>query len=418
MDQEASGEASQAPAAAPSDGAAPIEEAASPAEGAEAGEPEAASGPNRRVGTIAAVRGDDVFVEFSGGQEQGLCPRSQFEKAPRVGDHVEFFINGFDEQDQLLRLNLPGATTRADWQSLQEGMVVEALVTGLNTGGLELKVAGRRAFMPTSQVDVERIEDFNPLLQRKLRCKVTELNKRKRRVVLSRRAVVEEERDAERKKLIEQIQPGEIREGTVRRIEKFGAFVEIAPGVDGLAHISDLSWSRIGHPKEVVQVGQQVQVKVLKVREDDERISLGLKQAMPDPWNAAGSKYQEGQTVTGTVTRTTDFGAFVELEPGVEGLIHISQLSTKRVNRVTHVVKEGQEVTAMIRQIDPEKRRIGLSIRALEEPEEKPDQQKATREDFQRYVKQADEAKAGESLGALMEKFGDPNKSGPKGGIG
>ncbi|MDH3585055.1 MAG: S1 RNA-binding domain-containing protein, partial [Phycisphaerae bacterium] len=309
--------------------------AASPAPAAAAATSSGSRSNDRnRMGTIAAVRGDDVFIEL-GGKDQGVCPLAQFPKPPRVGDRMEFLVQALDEQDHLFQLVRPGSTTatKATWQTLQKGMVIDAMVTGMNTGGLELKVAGQRAFMPASQIDLQHVEDLTQFLNRKLTCKVVELDKRRRRVVLSRRAVLREEAEGKREELLREIEVGQVMEGTVRSLQKFGAFVDIG-GLDGLVHVSDISHQRVADPAAVLKQGQKVQVKVLKVAEDGKRISLGMKQAQPDPWETAGGKYVQGTNVTGKVVRTTDFGAFVELEPGIEGLIHISQLSDQRVEKV------------------------------------------------------------------------------------
>ena len=369
---------------------------------------------NTRIGTIAGVRGKEVLVEF-GAKLQGVCDTEQFEKVPRVGERVEFVIDGQIEPG-VMRLLVPGGAGKADWKTLQQGQIIEAVVSGMNTGGLELKVAGQRAFMPISQIELSRVEDLTPYLNKKLRCKVTELNRKRKRIVLSRRDILEEEEKANRQKLVETLQVGEMREGKVTRIAAFGAFVELLPGVDGLVHVSDMSWSRVNDPSEVVQVGTTVRVKVMKVSESGDRISLSIKEAGPDPWDTVAGQFAEGADVKGTVTRTTDFGAFVELSPGVEGLIHISQLSEQRVNRVEQVVKPGQEVTARITQVDPGKRRIGLSIRALTAKDDDQPRGKTSAEDLRRYVKGEKSAHAGESLGALLNKFGDDG--GLKGGIG
>lgn len=370
-------------------------------------------GPQARFGTIAGVRDNEVLVEL-GAKTQGVCALDQFKKTPRVGDRVEFVVDS-EMEDGLLRLLIPGGAGKADWKTLQQGQVIEAMVVGMNTGGLELKIGAHRGFMPVSQIELNRVEDLTPYLNKKLRCKVMELNRKRKRIVLSRRAIMEEEEAANRKQLVETLQVGEIRTGTVRRIAEFGAFVELLPGVDGLVHISDMAWSRIKDPKEVVSEGQSVQVKVLKVSESGERISLSIKDAGVDPWQDVEARYAEGMDVTGTVTRTTDFGAFVELSPGVEGLIHISQLSHDRINRVEQVVKTGDEVKARVTQVDPHKRRIGLSIRALTAVEQQPET--SSPDDLRKYVKSdMKAARAGESLGALLSKFGSGD--GPKGGIG
>ena len=210
---------------------------------------------------------------------------------------------------------------------------------------------------------------------------------------------------------MEELAPGQEREGTVRRIEQFGAFVELAPGVDGLLHISDISWSRLKHPSEAVQQDQVLRVQVLKVDKEAGRISLGLKQVKGDPWEAVEAKYAVGATVTGTVTRVAAFGAFVELEEGIEGLVHISQLSDQRVTRVESVVKIGDPLTVKVMDVDATRRRVGLSVTATRErSEEAPT---ASQEQMGRYVKSADKAHAMQSL---MDRFGD--SGGLKGGVG
>ena len=374
---------------------------------------------NTRVGTVVGVKGDDVFIDL-GAKDQGVCPVSLFgPKPPRVGEHIEFIVQSYDEADGLHKLVLPGSTVKADWATLAQGMIVEAMVTGMNTGGLELKIAGHRAFMPVSQIDTQRVEDLTPYLNHKLRCKVTELNKRKRRIVLSRRAVLQEEEAVNRESLLQEIEPGQVREGTVRSVQKFGAFVELAPGIDGLVHVSDMAWTRVEDPTTFVQPGQKVNVQVLKISEGGKRISLGMKQTQPDPWSEALGKFQVGMDVQGKVTRLADFGAFVELEPGVEGLVHISQLSHERVNRVEQVLKPGQEIKARIVQVEPEKKRIGLSIKALTAAEQESRVEKPSHDDMRRYVTREKKSYAGESLGALLSKFSDPNADkGRKGGIG
>ncbi|MBI1374793.1 MAG: S1 RNA-binding domain-containing protein [Phycisphaera sp.] len=368
---------------------------------------------NTRRGTIAGVRGDDVFVEL-GPKEQGVCPTTAFKgKVPRVGEHLDFIVETFLEDEQLFKLTLPGETSKAEWKNLQKGMVVEGMVIGMNTGGLEVKIAGKRAFMPMSQVDLNRIEDFAPFLNRKIKVKVLELDRKKKRLLVSRRAVLEEEAKEERKKLAATIQSDEVREGIVRRLEPFGAFVELVPGVDGLLHVSDLAHHRVNDPKDMLEIGQKVTVKVLKVQKGGQRISLGLKQLVESPWRTADQRYVVGETVRGTVTRAMEFGAFVQLEPGVEGLIHISQLSDKRVDRVEQAVRVGKEVEAKIMEVDPKRQRIGLSIKALLVPEEMARPEEASRDEIRQYTKSAKQAKAMESL---MSKFGGGD--GLKGGIG
>ncbi len=465
----------------------------------EAEAPETVGTRDLRKGRIIAIRGDDVFVDL-GGKDQGVVPVTQFDKPPKIGDMTEFLLDEYLEDEGLWRVSRQGAAEAVSWDRLEKGMIVEGRVTGMNTGGLELRIAGQRAFMPASQVDTQHIEDMTQFLNEKLRCQVVELNKRKKNVVVSRRAVLEEEAKRARVKLMEDLEEGQMREGTVRNLRPFGAFVDLG-GLDGLIHVSDLSYSRVKDPSEVVEVGQKVTVKVMKIDLENDRISLGLKQVKPDPWEAVQYKYPAGAEVTGTVTRTahfgafvevepgveglipisevswsrinrvedvlsegqsvrasvlsvepeknrltlsikqvagdpwrqadraytpgavvkgrvtraTGFGAFVELEPGIEGLIHISELAEGRVDRVESVVKVGEEIEVKVLDLDPDKRRISLSIRALTASDEEQNRGNASKDDVRKYLTDENEARARESL---MGKFGDPNKGGLKGGIG
>lgn len=368
--------------------------------------------PRTRSGQVVAIHGGNVMVEFSA-KEQGLCPVEQFgeDEPPQLGESLEFIVTG-EVEPGLLQLSRRGKVVKVNWDAVAPDMIVEATVTGHNKGGLELTIAHHAAFMPVSQIDTRRVEDLEPYVGTKLRCQVVELDKQKGRVILSRRNVLAVEQAQEKQRLLNELQPGEMLDGVVRRVEKFGAFVEIAPGVDGLVHVSDMSWQRIDDPKTVVQPGQPVRVQVLKVDPETERIALGLKQTMSDPWSAIETRYSVGATVIGRVTRTAAFGAFVELEPGVEGLIHIGQLSEKRVDRVESVVKANQSVTVKVTEVDPTRRRIGLSMKAVKATEtgEVP-----SADDLRRYLR--DESKPGQAraMESLMAKFGG---GGLKGGIG
>jgi small subunit ribosomal protein S1 len=361
---------------------------------------------------VRSIRDNQIIVEFNA-KEQGVCPLAQFEKAPRIGERHEFVVDGL-EPDGLLRLSRPGATAKADWNSLQQDMIVEAMVVGMNTGGLDLKIANQRAFMPVSQIEMHRVEDLTPYLNRKLRCQVVELNKRKRRIVLSRRAVLEVEAAEIRKKLLETLQPNQVVEGTIRSIQKFGAFVSLADGLDGLVHVSDLSWTHVDDPAQVVKIGQKVSVVILKI--DGERIGLGLKQTTPDPWDTVETQYPVGGVVAGKVTRVAEFGAFIEIAPAIEGMVHVSQISHDRIKSPSSVLAVGQDVQAKIIQVERNRRRISLSIKALtvKEGEAAPtvNSEKASRDDINKYLRKDEKSRAMESL---MAKFGS---GGLKGGIG
>ena len=233
-------------------------------------------------------------------------------------------------------------------------------MTGVNTGGLELKVGPLAAFMPASQVALHRIEDFTPLVGEVWTCAVLEVVPEKKKVLLSRRKVLERERDEARSAAMDRLVPGAKVTGTVTRIEAFGAFVDVG-GVEGLVHVSNLSRQRVEDPNDVVKAGQQVEVMVLELKEGGKKIGLGMKQLEPDPWDEARHKYPEGHVLTGQVTKLMDFGAFCELEPGLEGLVHVSQLANHRVNSPRDVVKVGEELTVRVVSVDPSARRISLS---------------------------------------------------------
>ncbi|MBX7165253.1 MAG: S1 RNA-binding domain-containing protein [Pirellulales bacterium] len=319
----------------------------------------------RLEGRIVAIHQDNVFVDL-GTQHQGLLQLKQFVEPPAVGDVVNVVVNRFDADEGLYQLNKTDAAISgvADWSHLSEGMTVEARVVGHNKGGLECEVGSIRAFMPASHASLYRVEDLSTMVGEKFAVLVTEVNPARRRLIVSRRAVLEHEKQSAREKLRAEIQPGQVRDGVVRSIMDFGAFIDLG-GVDGLAHVSQLSWQRVTHPSVVLQVGQQVRVRITKVSAETGKISLSLKDLIENPWTTASSKYVPQSKVTGTVSRIAEFGAFVQLEPGVEGLVHISELAHHRVFRVSDVVQEGQTVECQVLSVDPENQRISLSIRAL-----------------------------------------------------
>jgi len=327
------------------------------------------SGREHRTGRVVSVGPEDLFLEF-GPKELGVAARAQWpaEEAPTVGDSVEVVVDRFDAKEQIFVCSRPGAVQKADWELLEPGQIVEARVTGVNKGGLECEVAKHRAFMPASQVDVRRIEDLSPFVGEKVRCKVKKVDRSgSGNIVLSRRDVVAAEQKEAKKTLKERLEVGQEVEGTVVRIADFGAFVDIG-GVDGLVHVSDLSHERVDKVENVVKVGDTVRAKVLKLDWGRDRISLGMKQTEPDPWETAKEQVSAGDEISGRVTKAMDFGAFIEVAPGVEGLCHISELDWKRVPSVEAVVKPGQIVKAKVLDVDEDKKRISLSVKATKEP--------------------------------------------------
>jgi small subunit ribosomal protein S1 len=323
---------------------------------------------NTRVkGLVTEISNDRVFFKLNG-QFEGVATHHHFKVDPKVGDLLEVIVRGRNKEDGLYELSVPGAAVgAADWENITEGSVVDARVTGSNTGGLEVAVNSLKGFIPASQIDRARVEDFAQYINQKFPCVVVEVNPEKRRLVLSRRAILDRENEEKRKQLVTELEPGQLREGLVTRLMDFGAFVDLG-GVEGLIHVSKLAWTRVKHPKEVVKVGDKVRVKVEKIDNGANRISLSLRDTLEHPWTSVSDSFKVDDIVRGNVTRTTDFGAFVKLANGVEGLVHISELSYSRVARVTSVVKEGDSIEVKILSIDSETKKISLSHKACLAP--------------------------------------------------
>ncbi|MFT7638644.1 MAG: small subunit ribosomal protein S1 [Pirellulaceae bacterium] len=321
----------------------------------------------RYQAAVVRLHGDNVFFLIAGHSE-GVASMRLFDEPPEIGTAMEIIVRGMTEG--IYDVSIPGTTVAvADWDDVDEGVVVEATVTGANTGGLECTVNRLRGFIPASQVAMYRIEDFSDYIGKKLHCVVSEANPQRRNLVLSHRAVLEREREEGRQKLLTELEVGQVRDGIVRKLMDFGAFVDLG-GIDGLIHISKLSWDRINHPSEVLTEGQSVQVSVDRIDEETGKISLSYRNESEHPWTDVEAQFPVNSTIKGTVTRIANFGAFVKLAPGVEGLIHVSELAHHRVTRVSNVVKEGEEVTVVILSVDPEEQRMSLSIKAtLAKPE-------------------------------------------------
>jgi ribosomal protein S1 len=314
---------------------------------------------------VVKVHGDDIFLDLPN-QNQGIVSLRQFAEPPELGAMLDVLILRFNGEDGLYEVSLPEAAVEiGDWSQVTEGMIVEAHVTGHNKGGLEVEVSRIRGFIPVSQVAAFRVEQLEQYVGQKFPCVVTEANPDRRNLVLSRRAMIEREQAEAKKKLLEELAPGQVREGVVRTLREFGAFVDLG-GVDGLLHVSQISWDRIKHPSDVLAVGQKVRVKIEKIDPQTHKISLNLRDFSENPWTNVTTKYPVTSRVTGKVSKLTDFGAFVRLEPGVEGLIHISELAHGRVFRASDIVSEGQEVEVKVLSVDPEQQRISLSLKALQ----------------------------------------------------
>jgi small subunit ribosomal protein S1 len=333
------------------------------------------AGREYRTGTVVSVGPTDIFLEF-GPKELGVLPRLQFQddELPAAGSQLEVAIDRFETSENIFICSRPGAVVKAAWENLEIGQTVEGKVVGVNKGGLEIEIAGHKAFMPASQVSLDRIPDLSVMIGEKLTCQISQLDKRGRgNIVLSRRELLAQERAERSKKLKDQLAEGQTVEGIVRKIMPFGAFVDIG-GVDGLVHISDLTYDRVGFGEQAIakhiKEGQSVKAKILKLEWNDEdirksRISLGLKQLAGDPFQTAVKDIVEGAEVNGRVTRLADFGAFVELAAGVEGLVHVSEIAYRRINHPQDVLKVDEVVQCKVLKLDKETRRISLSIKAM-----------------------------------------------------
>ncbi|MFO0838537.1 MAG: S1 RNA-binding domain-containing protein [Phycisphaerae bacterium] len=320
----------------------------------------------RIPGRIVAIRGGDVFVDV-GGKAEAFVPLDEFDShhQPEIGQNFEFIMHGFDSESGLMRLSLREVRTGGELAHVKAGDVIEGRVTGLNIGGLELQIGALRGFLPKSQVELARVEDFGHYIGKRLECEVTEVDRRGKNLVLSRRRILEKQRAEARQQLVSQLEEGQTREGVVARLTDFGAFVDLG-GIEGLLHVSDLSYARVRAPADVLKVGDKVQVKILKIDLEKDRISLGMKQLAADPWDLAEANYRAGQQCDGKIVKLMDFGAFVELQPGIEGLIPVSEMSwTQRVRHPRDVVKEGDSVRVSILSVDNTQRRISLSLKAL-----------------------------------------------------
>lgn len=331
---------------------------------------EAPIDPGSRVmATVLAVGPDTAFVDL-GGRRQGAMKLAGLLDAgidlPAVGDVIEISVGSRNEEDNLYDVALANrAVAVEDWSQIQAGMVVEARVTAANKGGLECEVAGLRGFMPASLVSTWRIENLEEMVGQTLDSLVTEIVPEARRLVLSRRAVIEKQAADAKAKMLETLEPGVEFDGIVRSVREFGAFVDIGNGVEGLIHVSELSWDRVANAADVLKAGEKVRVVVKKIDHQTGKIGLSARDLIESPWKRAGDKYHVGATVKGVVSRIAQFGAFVKLEPGVEGLVHISELATRRIRSVSDVAREGQQVECRVIAVDPDEQRLSLSIKAL-----------------------------------------------------
>src|ERR671936_1001442 len=327
------------------------------------------------TGTVVRVDKDEILVDI-GYKSEGVIPVAELsirrsvnpDEEVALGDEIDALVLQKEDADGRLILSKKRARFEKAWKRIEaaaeSGEPVEGHVIEVVKGGLIIDL-GVRGFLPASLVDIRRVQDLEEYRDQVLLCKVIELNRSRNNVVLSRRAVLEEERKEARQQILDRLSPGVEVEGQISNIVDFGAFVDL-DGIDGLIHISELSWSHVNHPSEVLEIGQDVKVKVLDIDRERQRISLGLKQTQSDPWQQVLESYQQGDVVEGRVTKVVTFGAFVEILPGVEGLVHISELAQHHVENPREIVSQGQDVNVKIVEIDPDRRRLSLSLRRVE----------------------------------------------------
>src|SRR5213594_2741593 len=330
-------------------------------------------------GTVVRVDKDEVLVDI-GYKSEGVIPVSELSIRRSVnpadevslGDEIDALVLTKEDAEGRLILSKKRARFELAWKNIEQaaesGEPVVGKVIEVVKGGLILDL-GVRGFLPASLVDIRRVQDLDEFLGQVLRCKVIELNRSRNNVVLSRRAVLEDERKEQRQQILDRLNPGDVVDGQISNIVDFGAFVDL-DGMDGLIHISELSWSHVNHPSEVLEIGQDVKVKVLDIDRERQRISLGLKQTQTDPWQQVLDSYGEGDVVQGRVTKVVTFGAFVEILPGVEGLVHISELAQQHVENPREVVSQGDLVNVKIIEVDADRRRLSLSLKRIEEGEQ------------------------------------------------
>jgi len=324
--------------------------------------------PGINRGRVISIADDGVFVDL-GGKSQGFLPTDELdeEETIEVGAGIDVAILRYDTRDGLLILSRKTAEQQFLRKNLKEGSTVEARVTGSNKGGLELDIKGLKAFMPASQIDLVRVEDFDSLLNQCFVCEVIQVERGDKNIILSRRKVLEKDELERRENLWQELEVGQLRHGNVRSLTDYGAFIDLG-GMDGLLHISEMSWARIKHPKDILEVGQGIDVVILEKDDERQRLSLSLRKAGGDPWTIVAEKYIVGSRHQAHITNLMNFGAFAELEPGVEGLIPISEMSwASRIRHPSDIVKTGMIVDVEILTIDVEKRRISLSMKSFHE---------------------------------------------------
>lgn len=369
-------------------------------------------------GKVVRVDRDEVLVDI-GYKSEGVIPARELsvrygvspEEVVKVGDMVDALVLQKEDKEGRLILSKKRAEYERVWQRLEAIKEIDGTVKGevieVVKGGLIVDI-GIRGFVPASLVDVQRVKSLEQYIGEEFECRIVELNKSRNNVVLSRRAFLEGRKKEEQKKLLDKLEKGKVVKGVVSSIVNFGAFVDLG-GVDGLIHISELSWSHVDHPSEILSVGDEIDVEILDVNRERNRISLGLKQTRPDPWREAAKKFKSGEIIEGTITKLVPFGAFIEVAPGVEGLIHISELSNKKIEFPEEIVKIGQKIKVKVVDVDLDRRRLSLSLKQAllpeeEEPvEEKPEEKEhiteTTLRDVEKVEREVEPVQAEEIVG-------------------
>ncbi|WJY18047.1 30S ribosomal protein S1 [Alteriqipengyuania flavescens] len=322
-------------------------------------------------GTVTGIEAGMAIIDV-GLKSEGRVNIKEFERgeddvAPKVGDEVEVYVDRVENADGEAMLSRDRARREAAWDKLEnefgEGKRVEGRIFGRVKGGFTVDLDGAVAFLPGSQVDIRPVRDVAPLMDMPQPFQILKMDRRRGNIVVSRRAVLEETRAEQRSELINDLAEGQVIDGVVKNITDYGAFVDLG-GIDGLLHVTDMSYKRVNHPSEVIEIGQTVTVQIVRINADTQRISLGMKQLESDPWDGVAQKYPVGAKMTGTVTNITEYGAFVELEPGIEGLVHVSEMSwTKKNVHPGKIVSTSQEVEVVVLEVDSEKRRISLGLK-------------------------------------------------------
>lgn len=322
-------------------------------------------------GTITEIRQSEVIVDI-GAKSEGSIPHVEFIDVGEleVGSEIEVYLEKIEDKDGNPLVSFDKAEQKKNWENIlakcEEGSIVQGRVKAKVKGGLMISI-GVDSFLPSSQIDIQPPKNLDQYVGQTYDFKVLKINQERRNIVVSRRELIEEQRAAKRRKLLEEVKPGDRRRGVVKNTTDYGAFIDL-DGLDGLLHITDMSWGRISHPSEMVKTGEEIEIMIIEVDRDKERVSLGLKQLNSNPWEKIDEKYPVGSKILGKVVNLVQYGAFLEIEEGVEGLVHVTEMSwTKRINKPSEILKIGEEVEAVVLGIQKEEQKISLGLRQLEE---------------------------------------------------